>query len=219
MTEQQIRQLQELLDSSDALENSSELDATILRAAKANVRNADTNRFSSLSIFGLISPSVFTAVAASLVLTVGVFIMMSQVIITDKELKVVKDSPMPVELEFSPNKVTDKVDPARALNRPRTVAQTPTSSMQARDQILADMSLPDVRQVISTMEFSLDADRALAQQSLQLAMNDIRSMIGQGRLNNARQRYERLRESCEVCTLPNTLEALVLNAEFTSDSS
>jgi len=57
----------------------------------------------------------------------------------------------------------------------------------------------------------INVDLAEMEQSISFALADIRGMICLGELDDARERYAQLKESCTACRLPSTLELLVLN--------
>ena len=89
-------------------------------------------------------------------------------------------------------------------------------TLSARDQILAEMKLPNTAEILASLKFDVQQDRNLAEASINIAMTDIRQLIGVGQLSKARQRYAELRTMCANCTLPDTLEMLVIDANKNS---
>lgn len=223
MTEQQVKKLKDLLDATDAPINSAELDSRIMRAASTQAEQRNRSHRDNKPFLGFMSSSLFTAAVLSLLMTAGVFIALSQIVNTGNQSNIAAQSKTAIEINFGSGAALKahkpvSSDSTQVAVRLDELSPTPTDSSQTRDQILAQMSLPDGQDVLGGMEFLLEADRVLAEQSVQLAMSDIRTMIGQGQLKSARERYERLRQSCDVCSLPSTLEALVLNDGAISDS-
>ena len=228
MTEQQFEKLKTLLNSSRAPENSTELDHKILGAAKYNIeRSAHRHEEASESIShtsliaswfarffqrGLIQSAVL-----SVTLTLTLFFVLGQILKTDQESSYAKN-PLrsnenntgllldiqltKQEKNVSDNKGTPIIEAQTTLPEPEV--------LDPRDQILAQMTVPDIQALLNDMNFNQQSDRQFAQSLISLAMNDIQFMLEVGNLDNARQRYAQLKKSCDVCTLPNTLEDLAL---------
>lgn len=203
MTEQQIENLRRVLSLSDEEQNSSELDEKILAVAKAKAPR--TKPHFLINYFNVQSINFATSAAVSVLLTVGLFLGLSQILSVDDSFSNTD------ELFHAKEAQTNK----REISQPELVleheliARPLTES--ARDQILVDMELPEVSGLLDNMQFSIIEDRVIAQQAMLSAMEDIRYMVMNGGFNDARDRYDRLRRTCSVCTLPDTLEALVLN--------
>ena len=218
MTEQQIKNLQVLLNSSQEtqLDEQAEkdmlaFDTKILDAAKHHVVNKKSSYLSrlfdriSVPSFGLIN-----AIALSVMLTLGVLFFLGQLTQLD-------------DTQFLANKriaQLEKNSQAELVDSESTLILSSIErpvSQNVRDQILLEMKLPDAQILLDEMGFSLTDDRQIAAVAITDALLDIRLMIKDGELNNARQRYEQLRLNCIVCVLPNSLEAVVLN--FSPDSN
>lgn len=211
MTEQQIENLKNILSSTDELTNSKELDAKILKAAKLNVpakkQFFDTFGFKHQSL------SFISTAALSVLLTTGIIFSLSYVVTNDRIL----DEKRPVAsnttieereidlLNTTPVQIKKQID---LFDKPITEP--------ARAQILAGMQSSDIAVLLDEMSFAHLDERLLAERAITEAMQDIRFMVMDDQLNSARERYERLRRSCSVCTLPETLEALVSRDVFSS---
>ena len=72
------------------------------------------------------------------------------------------------------------------------------------------LELPSAEALLDGMEFVAASERLAAQTELVRALGDIHVLLKGGELDNARERYERLKHACGVCMLPDSLEALVL---------
>jgi len=220
MTEQQIKNLQELLNDSsvEKLDGStdndlSELDAKLLNAAKQYV---PVKKASYLSIlferFSFRSFGFINAMALSVMLTLGLLFVLGQLTQLDDSL-ILASGEIP-----QGEKVVEKERGQLTKTVILDSAERPVS-MNVRDQILLDMKLPDAQILVNEMQFSLADEKQIASVAISNALFDIRLMINDGELNNARQRYERLRKNCVVCVLPNSLEAVVLNFNLDSNRS
>ena len=66
--------------------------------------------------------------------------------------------------------------------------QMPTTQ-QGRDQVLAQMSLPDIPTLLDEMNISERDDHEFTKSLISIAMQDIRFMIDNQNLNEARVRY------------------------------
>ena len=210
MTEQQIKQLKTLLEASQAQDNSEELDRRVLAAAqsKTEMRALQATSEPRRNLL----PGLGTAgtAALSVLVTIAVFLGMSRVLD-------VEQSPVPLAERSSDLKVESTVVDGvaglpmqKTIVRPPAPLQYPGMSKDARDRMLVDLELPSTIDLLDSMEFSLTRDRSFAASAIDEALADINSMIGSGELDDARKRYERLRRWCDVCQLPDTLEALAL---------
>lgn len=213
MTEQQIDQLKSLLKEStlaNELEQSSkDLDEKLLRAAQT--RNTQQVKAPNVAIFGL-PFSVLGTVSLAVVFTTGLFLGMSQMILPEERAMVLNgDSKLVAgKLITREAKVKDLIEaPEHAVT-----SNAPVKS--SRDRILVDFDLPSASELIAQMEFNVEQDRADTQAAIDIAMLEISTMIELGTFDNARERYAMLLESCQPCSLPTTLEALVLDASVPS---
>lgn len=207
MTEQQINNLGKILASSETIESSSQLDKIILTAAHQN--KPIKKSFSLFNGFHFQPLSFASSVVLSIAFTIFIFAGMGQLISIEH--------PSLANEELTPNNQTLAVTEKKSTSvesatlKPEIISQAPMTP-KARDQLLVEMALPDTKYLLNRMEFSFIEERDQAETSITAALGDIQLMIADGELNDARQRYERLRRSCETCSLPVTLEALVLNA-------
>ena len=150
--------------------------------------------------------------------TGGVFLLMSNMVAVDQpgpiaqgepdELKIVLENQPPIAQQ---EMVVASQDPKRLM--PEALPPTPSSNHRSKDEILAELDIPSADALLDTMEFSLAKDRPLARQALESALADINLMLNEGDWDDARKRYDRLRRSCMVCTLPPNLESLALNTQ------
>ena len=225
MTEQQFEKLKTMLQSSDAPENSPELDSSILGAAKQQAeqyqqsekrtssKNNSTNWFVSL-----LQGSYAQAAVLSVALTLAVFFGLGQMLKPDSD-----------DLFAHTNGQKDHTEITFVVPQKSSVLthQTPLIPdalpepliTDAREQILAQMNTLNVGELLDSMNFDQQKDRQFAESLVILAMTDIQFMLKNGKLNNARQRYVELKERCDVCRLPNTLDALALQFFKRSDQT
>jgi len=222
MTEQQFEKLKELLHSSDASDNSNQLDQKILSAAhqqavqaKQEQQNQRAHRRMMSWLTSILQAGLIQAAVLSVTLTLALFFVFGQIIHAD--------APVLLSNDFSThNDVRNQNLPVitftRSNNRvANSNIETQTHSFEvldapemvsSRDQLLEQMQLPDIDTLLDDMIFDDQNDRQLAQSTITLAISDINSMLNTGELETARQRYAELKKSCEVCELPDTLEAL-----------
>jgi len=216
MTEQQFKQLKQRLDAS-AKQSPTSLDDTILSNANMAAEQSklkkckDKTLSSNISLeknalFSDLLQTTFAQSAfISISLTIAVFTVLALLIKPDVEdSTVVSDSKEvgfkligQTTLESNVSQVYQAQTNQSQVNvliEPIDMPQT----QQGRDQILAQMPLPDVQVLLESM--------------LSLAMKDIRIMIDNENLNGARIRYARLKENCATCPLPKSLEALLIHA-------
>lgn len=152
----------------------------------------------------LLTPLNFTGNAlASLTVTAFVFLAMAKLLAVP-------------ELDIGANTAerlakSEAASPETALNRARRMAiARPQVKGYADDGLLLELSLPTVPDLIRSMEFMADDQRDEATVQLISALADINKSIELGKVQDARWRYEELRQRCYACQLPNTLEALAL---------
>jgi len=218
MTEQQFEKIKSLLDKSQTLESSSELDALILDSA---AQQADLNKqlvtddqasvysFKAILVWlrRLSQGGVAQAAVLSLVFTLAVFAGMAQLLKTDKALLVAGTEETMLEFEANPvvsiteRQVTKPIKPELEFTMPET--------QFGRDQILASMSLPDIQSLLSEIVQPVNGDREFAKSQITIAMADIGLLLNDGKYDGARIRYAQLKEHCLECALPESLEALV----------
>jgi len=215
MTEKQIEQLKNLLADSSAaykLEQSTdELDVNILSAAHA--RESNHKSAPGMSLLTLIgSPlSVLSTVTLAVILTVGLFFGMSQMIIPQERSVVHGD-----EVDYKQAKLLKNYTKVRELvSRPEMQALQEAPSKTSRDQILLEFNASNAVEALAHNPFGLGLDRVAASNAIDIAMQEIDVMIELGSFDSARARYASLVDTCQACDLPLTLEALVLNSADT----
>ena len=209
MTEKQLSQLKSLLEdsslASELQKTSTELDEKILSAARA--REASQVNNPKRAEFGL-SFSMLATASLAIILTVGLFFGMSQMILPEESsMHISNGADLEQRQSFQKNsKVKD------LITRPESVEMQDAPSKVSRDRILMEFSLPATNELIANVEFEFQQDRSDAQAAIDIAMFEISSMIELGSYDSARERYAMLLEDCHGCSLPTTLEALVLSA-------
>lgn len=112
---------------------------------------------------------------------------------------------------------------ARSVNSlPPGMLATPVARGQSRfysaDEILQEFSLPSPTELAQRMNFGSSTDQWAMVSTLSTAMADIAAMIGVGEFEQARDRYQRLRQSCLSCQLPDSLEKLALVRHMTDEN-
>lgn len=203
MTEQQIKQLKSILAATTDEQNSAELDNTILRSAKqlASQRKPFWN-WSSLSTVG--------SAALAVLVTVTAFWTMSFALKPTEFIPPVATINQEIEFEVKPQTIAPAAQDNLIITRPEEPPLYQRSSDETKKQILASLGLLNTDKLLDNMPFPLAKDRQSAKLALNTAMADINKMLSDGQVKDARKRYDRLRRSCQVCTLPLTLEALAL---------
>lgn len=232
MTEKHIKQLYALLSQSSPEGSSKELDDKILLASKerlSQIQSTDQFGQSSSWLKRSLAPLGFIRTAGIAVsLTLVIFLGMGQLLSFDHDdliaikpnlkeqdgMRVIGTKPF-----ISETKLASISKPVQEL-----IEQAPMQVQ--RDKALLEsvqsIGLPDTDDLLATIEFVVESDRALAQVSIDNAMGDIHSMLIQGELNNARERYVQLKQvqlkqHCPPCRLPNSLDDLLIaqtSAEF-----
>ncbi len=198
MTEQQIEKLKIILESSNNKENSPELDNKILTAARIKV-----NENKSFIAFGS-----FSAASLSIAFTVCLFLALSLILdVREAPIKLLSKQSVKTEnkayLEPIANNSFDEVK----IKRPVKPTQNHQPAIQIDNTSFTDIEFPTVESILDSMEL-VSEDRHFASNELSNALAEINLLIRGGEINNARKRYDRLRQSCHVCRLPTTLEAL-----------
>lgn len=226
MTGKQIEHLKSALANSKLADNSSKLDELILKSAHDSAQQTKANtksNFRSINLLGLLPMSFLRSATLAVILTLGVFLAMGQVLNVD-EATIGKSK----RLVNNAETVIDNVVSQETLNEPRQSTITkpehlvlePAPSGLSRDQILMSFELSDTEELLAESTFEFTQNSAFTQNKVVLAIADINSLIQVGELDNARQRYSELITECNGCGLPKTLEALVLAAqEFASKTN
>jgi len=212
MTERQIENLKKLLMNSKVTEDTPELDDKILTAAKQHAKNLTRQSNWSLLQFGTLS-----SVTLSIAFTVTLFFGLNQILNINAPSEIQAQHNAEVNVALLANKQKATQPSASVITHPNELIKklgvvSAPEAQPVRDQILAQLELPNTQDILATMSFQLQEDHKLAENSINFAMSDIRQLISGGQLDKARVRYAQLREMCDGCTLPNTLEALVINA-------
>ncbi|RBP48935.1 hypothetical protein [Arenicella xantha] len=210
MTEQHINQLKYLLEQDRATTNSAELDATILAAAHLQAEQYTKQR-PRRPLFQLLN--FLRPISLAIVMTFGILLAMGHWLAVEPVAPIAQ--PNTNRLPFDTNGIEQDATESHQerILPPQFVAAQPQpiDTQYDRDQVLKIYPLPDTRMVIASMQFELEHQRIAATGNIELALNEINLMIKQGQLNDARQRYDTLRDECRYCGLPSSLEVLVLN--------
>ena len=219
MTEQQIEELAKVLRRSSPVKDldTPVLDSKILNAAAKAAQETPstvTNTASSTWRFPFVGLNNFSSAAFSIVLTAVVFIVLAKLIEVDESKVVAYTGNQSINNSSESSDTQDNThvaDNKVQFSKPAVPEQAPLLPIDNRDSILATMPLPSVAQMVGEMQFDMATDRLLAKESLVLAMADIEQLIREQNFIDARQRYQRLRRSCHVCELPDSLETLALS--------
>ena len=201
MTERELNEITRLLNQ-DAHPNANpELDRTILVAAEQYAQTQQAKR----SI--LTRNAWVPAMSLALVMTVGLLVGMSAWVSPIAPKAPLTGQTLPINVTTpAQTQSDDKVDRSMV-----TVSEPPQLSHTAQsDDVLTSYPLPDTETVLAAMQFDVESQRVVASEQVQLALHDLNQLIQRGALHDARQRYQRLRETCLSCELPSTLELLVL---------
>ena len=201
MTERELNEITRLLNQ-DAHPNANpELDRTILVAAEQYAQTQQAKR----SI--LTRNAWVPAMSLALVMTVGLLVGMSAWVSPIAPKAPLTGQTLPINVTTpARTQSDDKVDRSMV-----TVSEPPQLSHTAQsDDVLTSYPLPDTETVLAAMQFDVESQRVVASEQVQLALHDLNQLIQRGALHDARQRYQRLRETCLSCELPSTLELLVL---------
>ena len=220
MTEQQFEKIKALLDASTPLQTSSKLDNKILSMAAQQVDQDKQQQARGQMSAGsykkvlswlqkLTQNGIAQAAVLSTALTLVVFVGMAQLFKIEQGPSFVASEQTTVEFEVSSKRV-DETAPVRTAIALPTIEFEMPETQQARDQILANMPLPDINSLLNDIVLQDSSDRQFTQSVVSIAMKDIRFMLDNGQLNDARVRYARLKEHCPECELPDSLEALVV---------
>ena len=217
MTEQQIKHLEKILNHSKADLETPELDKKILLAAKT--KTSTNSRPINFNPFNLIQFGFLGSATLSIMITAGIFFTLNRIISVERSSSILSADPITLNKQNQQRNVTQSTQTPEIISRPDHIVIAVPTTQHARDQILMEMDLPDIKTLLSKMESPLSKDIILTENLIVQAMDDIRLMISNGKLNNARQRYDELKRYCISCSLPESLEALVLNNRISLDTS
>ena len=201
MTEQHEQLLKQWLNSSKVHNPSSETDEAILQRAKTESKRTD----SPVETSWLNS----TAMAFSaLTITIITLFTLGQL-----------TSPTEVEQEYVNRAITDNIEQATTHVDPNPTenialtqgVQKPSVSLDFGAHAGSDFELPSTQQVLQKIPLFANQDRVQTARLISNALIEINQMLVAGDLKTARQRYQRLRQRCDSCELPSTLEALALS--------
>lgn len=217
MTEQQFDQMKRLLESSKGEQNSQALDQQILSEAAENVSSMKTTKsingwfsasFSYLRLNSLndyLQSGFVPSAVVSISLTLAVFFGLGQ-------LLSIEITPLKNDQVLTQQQAIVEVDKGHAIktNKKHDIALVEKPILgEARAKVIAQMELPDIQSLLNEMTFEQTQDRTLAENAINIAMADIRSMLDLGRIDSARERYALLKLDCFKCSLPDSLDALV----------
>jgi len=175
------------------------------------------------SAYTVMGTSVIQSAAFSVAIVLSLFFLISQMIMVEPAPLLSRDPQADSPISFtSPNGADySDVDDA-AVFVDRTLAQSTLNKPKGqptRDRLLAAMTLPHVDVVLNDMPFTQANHCQSAEKVVRLAMSDIRIMLDNGKLDNARLRYAQLKTSCEVCKLPETLDDFAVTYQQKTDQS
>jgi len=211
MTEHEIKTIKKLLANSHTPSNSQELDQRIIEHANstASVKSENQNKIFGI---GFLSPAIL-----AIVLTLGLFFWMGQIVSVD-QIAAQKQAAVDALNFEQRNADIEPAENYQPIDRPEKIAvlPKPEQTQSARDAILFEYDLPSTDVLLANMDLATEFDSQEVGQSIELALTDIKGMISQRQFNEARMRYALLRQNCRECSLPNTLEDLVLaDSSFT----
>lgn len=201
MTEKEINQLKKILDSNKPRETPKSLDQTVLSEAESQRQQYKAGKQSFVQ--SVMQP--FASGAIAICCTAALLFVFSKVIIPQglHQQQLAQPSEIKgVELKVEKAKLTDS-EPMIVTNQLQ-----PAHPSSTREGLAERYNLPSSELLLSVMKFSKERDRQLAEQQVTIALNDINIMLKVGALDSARERYHQLREYCDDCGLPESLEAL-----------
>ena len=206
MTEQQIGKLKALLESSNEVENSPELDEKILKRSKRPTQVTDYTVWGRT--YSWVLGNTATAFSALMLTAIMMFGLAEMISVTAPEAPIAETPnqfQVPTDTEQDDSKQNRSyagyVEPTK---RPEKFA----GSSNFDDDLLSDITLPSTQQLLDNMRLPMSQDRLNAEQTITHALAEINHLLKDGNLRNARLRYQKLREGCQPCKLPQTLEAL-----------
>lgn len=203
MTEKEIKKLKQLLDAIESPEQSSELDQRILAEASQQIDNqtVTTSWFQS---------AASGAIAISL--TVGLLFLFSQMILPEPAYETLM-----ADVVENENTVQTKLKAEKLSSNDSAMlrVQKPSHDIASHNDLSERYSLPSSELLLGVIRFSKDRNQRLAEQEVEIALSEIGDFLNQGALESARERYHQLREFCDDCGLPESLEALAkLQTQF-----
>ena len=222
MTEKQIMQLQNLLSKSTAEATSDDFDQRVLEASKqAIVLKKASSNDSKDRLKTLLQPLGFIRTAIlSVSLTLAIFVGMGQLLTFDHiDLTATNKNEKSQDTIQVIGTEPFKAKSDLTIHKPvALIAEHAPSQIQRDNALLSSLEsigLPETRDLLATMEFSVISERSLAQNNIDSAMDDIRSMIELGQFDDARERYVQLKrvqlkQHCPPCTLPDSLDDLLI---------
>ncbi|GHA03712.1 hypothetical protein GCM10008090_11110 [Arenicella chitinivorans] len=201
MTERELNEITRLLNQDTHPNASPELDRTILAAAEQYTHKQQIKR-------SFLSRNAWVpAMSLALVMTVGLLVGMSAWVAPTAPEAPLTGQTLPINVS-TPTQTQSSDDVDRTV---ATLSEPPLLNHSAQsDDVLTSYPLPDTETVLAAMQFDLQSQREAASEQVQLALHDMSQFIQRGALHDARQRYQRLRETCLSCELPSTLELLLL---------
>ena len=205
MTEHQLNRLKKHLDSS-AESTPSNLDNDILKAAQLKLEQNTENKQTHSWLNRLIKSSFAQAGLVSVALTMLFFVSFALLVKPNSSPNIKSESYV---IEFEHGKKAPQTAIKNTSEYIVDELEMP-ETQQGRDQLLAQVALPDVDALLAEMGF--DEDQGHEKSLINIAMSDIRFMLDNDRFDNARLRYAQLKQRCEDCPLPDTLEALLINS-------
>lgn len=209
MNKSQFNRLKKALDQGKSNNNAASVDAQIRQLAQqkaAEIRAEQRQK----AWFRRKAMSFASAFSLAITITAASLLIMSHLTAVP-ELELFADTPSTT----LSNERQSTITIARSIDSlPPGMLATPVVRAQSRfysaDEILQEFSLPSPTALARRMNLDTSADRWAIVSSLSSALADISAMIGVGEFEQARQRYQRLRQSCANCQLPNSLEELTL---------
>lgn len=214
MTEHEVKALKSILDQAKPGVTPNELDQKILLAADEQAAYLKAKRSQKRWMGALREhqlPINLGPAVLSITMTAMVFFGLSKLFtVSPTETPVLtNNTPTEIIIETANEEITTLDD--TELYPSDVFLDASPLAINSRDQILAEIQLPSTDRMLQGMQFDQSSDRLLAMELVTQAMVDIRSLLVSGEFNRARNRFEQLRERCDVCTLPKSLEVLVLN--------
>jgi len=147
------------------------------------------------------------------VFTIGVFLVMGQMVKVEEPLVGINISDMNIDTTSENNGINSSVQ--TAIKFPDNPTRELEPSRLSRDQILLNFDLVHTQQLLAKLSLDFNSNSSSGHnefddETVRLAMVDINSLIKTGELDDARERYSDLKTECDGCGLPETLEALVI---------
>lgn len=189
-----------------------ELDSQILASASSQaVRNKNLNCKAIESNNRL---SNLAAVAASVVITFGLFLIMHQAIQPDEINRIATKTSIN-DIKFI-NANDPKPKNYRIARPEMELIANIAPTQQQRDGILRTLELPKADEVLAKMELAYSPQRSVVENELTDAFSEIENLIVNDQLSDARSRYYDLVQSCQSCELPMMLELLIIDSAAAS---